>query len=203
MKLKIITYFIVLSTFIASIFFMSAKNKEVEEVKRSLKRIQESRSFNDDLLYEIKDYQLKVFKHNNKVVKDIVLTDSVGNKESLSKLIDGKNKLVFNFASTNCSECYGLILELIKDYKGKDLLVIFNTDNFRAYKFFMSNNHLVTKTYAADLGGTNLPSEVDNLPCFFTINKNLTISNVFFPSKGDPEFTKAYLKLFFQSKYSQ
>lgn len=196
MNFKVISYFVVLATFIASIFFMSAKNKEVEEANIALKKNQESIIFNESLRYEVKDYFLKAFKHDNKVVKDIILTDSVGNKTSLSKLVDGKNKLVFNFASTNCSECYGLILNLIKDYKGNDLLVIFNTDNFRAYKFFMSNNNLLTKTYAADLGSTNLPSEVDNLPAFFTINKSLTISNVFFPSKGDPDFTKAYLKMF-------
>lgn len=192
MKNKILTYVVLGSMVIIVIIFISANRSELKMTRDALLKISEINDNHKALLKVFKQYELTSFKYNGKQIKDIQLTDSAGNKKILSQLI-GTYKLIFNFSSTNCSECYIQILEVIAQHKGEDILIIFNTDNFRAFKFFMSNNDLAVATYAAALTGKDLPSEVEDLPCFFLVDHNLILNNVYFPIKTDAKFTSSYL----------
>jgi hypothetical protein len=147
------------------------------------------------LLEEISEKDKKTFENNEKILSNVLVIDTLGLTCNLSSIID-KRTVVFNFSITNCSRCYEPIIELLKSYQDNNLIIIYNANNVRDLKFLLKE-HVLKKmqVYYSPVTHKSLPADIENLPCFFVLDKNLEINNIYFPLKNEIDYIKEYLKI--------
>jgi thiol-disulfide isomerase/thioredoxin len=136
----------------------------------------------------------KAFENNGKNLSDVSITDTTGLTCNLSSIIEQK-LVIFNFSTTNCSHCYEFIIELLKSYQDNNLIIIYNGNNIRDLKLLLKKHVFKVKVYYSPVIQKSFPSIIENLPCFFTINRNLEINSVYFPLKNEVDFIKEYLRI--------
>jgi hypothetical protein len=146
------------------------------------------------LIEEISMKDKKAFESNGKNLSDVSITDTTGSTYNLSSVIEQKS-VIFNFSTTNCSQCYESIIELLKSYQDNNLIIIYNGNNIRDLKFLLKKHVFKVKVYYSPVTHKSFPSVIENLPCFFTVNKSLEINSVYFPLKNEVDYIKEYLKI--------
>lgn len=84
----------------------------------------------------------------------------------------------------------------------ENIILLFKELTPRELAIIKNNNSLDISPYSTQ-DFISMFSEYDNQPCFFVLDKNLNISNTFYPIKGKANFNQAfydYIKRTFKNK---
>ncbi|WP_203257020.1 hypothetical protein [Hyunsoonleella ulvae] len=172
-------------------FFFIIKNKKQESVKHDVAKIEELRS--------------RVLLHSHysghvTIPKDNKLKNIKGNLEYFSKVFP-ESKLVLYISSNQCNSCINDAVNKVETYlkthpKFK-YVIISKGFSLRELKLMQTDRNIGAEIYALtdiELSFFNKMDEVQ-YPYYFVVNKNLEVSNVFFPIKSssileDRYFTK-------------
>lgn len=107
-----------------------------------------------------------------------------------------QDKVFFYSSGRGCSVCQDLVIEMLLNLPSNDqdkIIIISSEENYRQYLIEKNKLGLYFEMYHAryeNLGHEF--QEFDN--CFFTVNNNLEIRDLFIPDKSVPELTDIYLK---------
>lgn len=124
-----------------------------------------------------------------------------GDSILLNDLIQNKT-LVFAYNKFSCGACVSkemqMLNEYIENHPSKNIIILGNADSFRHLISFQKVNNLKVPIYWI---AENLPlfisgSDIELL--YFTINKTLSLHNVFIPIKEKARLTQDYLNLVFE-----
>jgi hypothetical protein len=160
----------------------SKKEERLQEVERIFqnKFFDEKRNENLQL-----DESLKLLSIN----KDTVLAKDVL-----------KNKLVFRYSQSNCRLCIDSEIDLLiknSTLITNEICVVASYDRFRGVivdkRKFVQNGLKNVKIYWAQRN-INIPVEKENVPYYFYLNSDFTLSNIFIPIKEYPKLSQGYLK---------
>ena len=148
---------------------------------------------NTSLVEEVLTKQRKTFKYNGEILMNQLIYDNNGTTYDLKSIVH-KKIVIFNFSVTNCSQCYEPILKLLEFYQGNDLIIIYHANNIRDLNFLIKKYQFKFKVYYSSINYKSFPSETENLPCFFNLNRNLELNNIYYPLKNDINTIREYLK---------
>jgi hypothetical protein len=146
-----------------------------------------------------KSYLLNDCKLNDFSVQD------TSNVFKLSKLLDGRAKLVFFFSESYCGKCYEFELaNLANDstISPKDIIVIGAFQNKRTYLAHLQfyKQYSLPTYYVSDMEESISPMLNFGSPVYFIYDESHTTKAVFFPDRNMQDQTKVYFKIL-QDRY--
>lgn len=138
-------------------------------------------------------------ENSNFKLEDVSVRDSLGNTLLLSDILSNKPKyvLVCRFSELHCESCIYFAVQFIRH--SVDLIGAENIVLLGSYR----NNRVFSRTMYSygvhnlnfyNVGALTLPAERDRYPYYFILNRDLTVSNVFFPDRTTPSTTERYLR---------
>ncbi len=157
----------------------------------------------EERLHEIeKIFQNKFF--NEKQNENLRLSKSLKlitiNRDTVLAKDELKNKLVLRYNESNCRLCVDSEIDiLIKNVSliTNEICIVATYNKFRGIvvdkRRFVKNGLKNVKIYWVS-SNLKIPIEKQNVPYYFYLNSNLTLSNVFIPMKEYPELSQTYLK---------
>ncbi len=127
----------------------------------------------------------------------IIVTDSMGVKQSLKKVIGIHRTIVYRISGLQCIECVKsqqAYLNKLSEALGKErLIVLASFDSFKAFKIFFETHDFGVKPYFIPFEEMSaLPVELMNIPYFFEVNELGIPGHLFIPSKEMPELSDAW-----------
>lgn len=151
--------------------------------------------------------QMQTFEHNLKINaqnpslsgESVELIDSLGQRCTLYSIFEksGEYKLVCRFSQSHCESCIRSMMSVLSEQVDsigiENVLFVGNHRNHilfeRAFKLYEIN-----ATHLFNSERLPLPMESAGYPYFFILDKDMNVSNIFFPTKGVPEPTRVYLE---------
>lgn len=165
------------------------KNNEIllSNAERKIENIMER--------YDISLYQS--YRTNGIILDDIYLTDTNNEKSKLSKLFINRDIiLVCRFSEHHCDECTAYsIIKLINhlDMLGLKNVVFLGSYENSKHASVITSNYSCVETY--NIQSLNISVEEIHHPYYFTVDRNLRISDVFIPDRSFPHLTNRYLEI--------
>lgn len=184
-------FLIVISLILFNAFLLFNNNSKKEETNvylNSLKSVYE-----DKFIVEKQNENLKLDKNLKLLTVD---GDSV-----LVKDIFNNNKIVLKYSLLNCGACidaeYQVLRELSKNFDN-ELCIIAYYDRVRDligdYKKLKEIGLDEVTIYLIPDDKLGVPLDKQNIPYYFLIDNDLTMTNLFIPMKESPKLSINYLK---------
>ncbi|MFA9189560.1 hypothetical protein [Flavobacterium magnesitis] len=127
----------------------------------------------------------------------------------LAKDVSFKNKIVLRYSILNCSDCVDEefnILEKNKSLFSDNLIIMTYHENLRSFimdwkklqKMGINNVNL----YLLVDNNIGIPLEKENIPYYFYLGNDLSMTNFFIPLREYPHLSNNYLKHTFQNFFN-
>ena len=134
---------------------------------------------------------------------EVVVKDSSNNVFPLKDILDNgrERMLVCRFSELHCESCVESSIQLFRqwtDSVGKDNTLFLGT--YRNNRIFNRTKPVygINDLNTYNILELNIPVEKYGSPYYFVLNNNLTISDVFVPSKSTPYITNNYLQMIYK-----
>jgi peroxiredoxin len=115
----------------------------------------------------------------------------------LSDIAQKGQLLVFRYAEINCSTCYEIAIKSIQTVFADDdssVVLLCSYTNDKDLFTFKRMNKIHYPTYRIASEAFNWLAEEYNMPYFFVLEPDMTISDIFMPNRNFPEITRSYLE---------
>lgn len=122
----------------------------------------------------------------------------------LVKEIFKRNSVVLRYSEFNCKDCIEAEINVLIKNKLKEEIILIafyqnRRDLFVFREEFKKRGLNSTKMFLLPDRGLNIPIEKLNMPFYFCIDSNLTMTNFFIPQKDKPKLTEVYLNYTFKN----
>lgn len=127
---------------------------------------------------------------------NVILYDENNIKTSLKQLCNKKPKLIFKYSTLNCNVCVDEQIKLLKKETEiigvENVIIITDYKTTRELYQFRRMNQIDIKIY--NLMNYEITRIDKNLPYYFVLNSNSSISQLFIPIKNENVFIFQYFK---------
>lgn len=195
-----------------TLYRFNKNNETYEEVTNLL--VDEVKGVRDEFTKIIEAHQnyfdAEKLNENLKLNKELTLLTIRGDTV-LTKDVFKRNSIVFRYSMLNCNNCIETEINILiknKTLFNEELCIIAHYKSLRNlnvfYKTFKKRGLSNIKMYLLPNNDLGIPLEKYNIPYYFHIDSNLTMSNFFVPIAGEPKLSTIYLnhtlKNFFTKK---
>lgn len=165
-----------------------SKGVSIKEYNTAISSLKQSNKLTKNLS------QFQLFSENTKIPDTTKILNEKGEINNLKSHIT-QSKLILRYSELNCQSCVDAMITQIRVNKSIDsnnmLFLAYYKQPAYLYQFKRLNRISMP---IFSLQNILLPDTL-NVPYFFILHPNLTVSNVFIPEEGDNESVKNYLNL--------
>jgi len=187
LNLSLIAFNIILLALVLYMKFGSySKGVSIKEYNKAISLLKQSNKLTKNLS------QFQLFSENTKIPDTTKILNEKGEFNNLKNHIT-QSKLILRYSELNCQSCVDAMITQIRVNKSIDsnnmLFLAYYKQPAYLYQFKRLNR---INMPIFSLQNILLPDTL-NVPYFFILHPNLTVSNVFIPEEGDNESVKKYL----------
>ena len=126
---------------------------------------------------------------------------------AISEFLNGEEKLVFKFSTSNCSTCvqsgFSTLRKLMRNLSSDQLLVIADRSNRREVRALANSLDLDFPIYMAEKGAFGDMLLNENVPFVFVLGSDLRMKDLFIPMKELPDYTDMYYRIVWKKYFSK
>ena len=176
----------------------------------SFNNIKQEKTISEDIYYNKQNVnidKLNLYKasfisnilNSDLQLSNVKIKNSINHFTPLKEAFEEEQEqlLVYRFSKMHCESCIVSSIEILQkwcDSIGKiNILFLGNYSNNRIFQRTIPN-YSIGNMKVYNTPAFNIPAEEKGYPYFFTLNRDLHISNVFFPNKAIPKITDKYLE---------
>lgn len=147
------------------------------------------------------------YVYSESQLPDMTLLDKDRNAIKLSALLNGEDKVVFKFSSTNCSSCIQHSFSSVRKLMGKlakdKLIIIADNSNRRELQALVNSLSLSLPVYLTEDTVFHYILEKENVPFFFVIREDLRMKDLFIPMKELPDLSDLYYRIIWKKYFDK
>lgn len=147
------------------------------------------------------------YVYADRKLEDISLQDESREEKKISEFLNGEEKLVFKFSTSNCSTCvqsgFSTLRKLMRNLSSDQLLVIADRSNRREVRALANSLDLDFPIYMAEKGAFGDMLLNENVPFVFVLGSDLRMKDLFIPMKELPDYTDMYYRIVWKKYFSK
>ena len=180
-RLLLLSFTIVIITII---FFV----QEIMSKDRGIKTLTEQKEESEQIISLLSGNMKMHYTYADQQLEDMILRDESRNEIQLSKLLEGKETLVFKFSSSNCSTCiqsgFSALRKIAKNIPRERLIILADKSNRREVQAL-----------------SNSMGRDENVPFVFIIGEDLRMKDLFIPMKELPDYSDMYYRIIWKKYF--
>lgn len=197
-RLLLLSFTIVIITII---FFV----QEIMSYEEGIKRLTEQKEESEQIISLLSGNMKMHYTYADQPLEDMILQDESRNEIQLSKLLDGKETLVFKFSSSNCSTCiqsgFSALRKIAKNIPRERLIILADKSNRREVQALSNSMGLDYPIYLADDNAFSHMLRDENVPFVFVIGEDLRMKDLFIPMKELPDYSDMYYRIIWKKYF--
>ena len=197
-RLLLLSFTIVIITII---FFV----QEIMSKDRGIKTLTEQKEESEQIISLLSGNMKMHYTYADQQLEDMILRDESRNEIQLSKLLEGKETLVFKFSSSNCSTCiqsgFSALRKIAKIIPRERLIILADKSNRREVKALSNSMGLDYPIYLVDDNAFSHILRDENVPFVFIIGEDLRMKDLFIPMKELPDYSDMYYRIIWKKYF--
>lgn len=186
---------------IAIIFFV----QEITNKDRGIKTLAGQKEEREQIISLLSGNMKMHYTYADQQLEDIILRDKSHNEIQLSKLLEGKETLVFKFSSSNCSTCiqsgFSALRKIARNIPRERLIILADKSNRREVQALSNSMGLDYPIYLADDNAFSHMLRDENVPFVFVIGEDLRMKDLFIPMKELPDYSDMYYRIIWKKYF--
>lgn len=199
-------YIIILLSIIVGgviIFLIQSGLGKVSQIETLSARLEEK-----EAMFALLSGNMKMhYTYSEYPLSDMKLLDKNRNEITLSKLLKGKEKVVFKFSSDNCSSCiqfgFSSIQKLMRHISEDQLIIIADNSNRREVQALVNSLNLSYPIFLAETTAFERVLKKENTPFVFVVGADLHMKDLFIPMKELPEYADMYYQTIWKKYFCE
>ncbi len=197
-RLLLLSFTIVIITII---FFV----QEIMSKDRGIKTLTEQKEESEQIISLLSGNMKMHYTYADQQLEDMILRDESRNEIQLSKLLEGKETLVFKFSSSNCSTCiqsgFSALRKIAKNIPRERLIILADKSNRREVQALSNSMGLDYPIYLVDDNAFSHILRDENVPFVFIIGEDLRMKDLFIPMKELPDYSDMYYRIIWKKYF--
>ena len=172
---------------------------------RGIKTLTEQKEESEQIISLLSGNMKMHYTYADQQLEDMILRDESRNEIQLSKLLEGKETLVFKFSSSNCSTCiqsgFSALRKIAKNIPRERLIILADKSNRREVQALSNSMGLDYPIYLVDDNAFSHILRDENVPFVFIIGEDLRMKDLFIPMKELPDYSDMYYRIIWKKYF--
>lgn len=172
---------------------------------RGIKTLTEQKKESEQIISLLSGNMKMHYTYADQQLEDMILRDESRNEIQLSKLLEGKETLVFKFSSSNCSTCiqsgFSALRKIAKNIPRERLIILADKSNRREVQALSNSMGLDYPIYLVDDNAFSHILRDENVPFVFIIGEDLRMKDLFIPMKELPDYSDMYYRIIWKKYF--